>query len=66
MRWSDRVGRRLKLRGLHIVLAVAESGSMAKAVVAGAQNEVGRAKVTSPISSTSVGFCRRLTAFPDR
>jgi DNA-binding transcriptional LysR family regulator len=31
MRWSDRVGRRLKLRDLHIVLAVAESGSMAKA-----------------------------------
>src|SRR5262249_21040908 len=31
MRWSDRIGRRLKLRDLHIVLAVAESGSMAKA-----------------------------------
>lgn len=31
MRWSDRVGRRLKLRDLHIVLAVAEAGSMAKA-----------------------------------
>ena len=31
MRWSDRVGRRLRLRDLHIVLAVAESGSMAKA-----------------------------------
>ncbi len=31
MRWSDRVGRRLKLRDLHIVLAVAESGSMARA-----------------------------------
>jgi DNA-binding transcriptional LysR family regulator len=31
MPWSDRVGRRLKLRDLHIVLAVAESGSMAKA-----------------------------------
>jgi DNA-binding transcriptional LysR family regulator len=31
MQWSDRVGRRLKLRDLHIVLAVAESGSMGKA-----------------------------------
>src|SRR2546421_12619576 len=31
MRWSDRVGRRLKLRDLHVVLAVAESGSMGKA-----------------------------------
>jgi DNA-binding transcriptional LysR family regulator len=31
MQWSDRVGRRLKLRDLHIVLAVAETGSMGKA-----------------------------------
>src|SRR4030081_2822951 len=27
MQWSDRVGRRLKLRDLHILLAVAKSGS---------------------------------------
>jgi DNA-binding transcriptional LysR family regulator len=31
MQWSERVGRRLKLRDLHILLAVAESGSMGKA-----------------------------------
>ena len=31
MDWSDRIGRRIKLRDLHIVLAVAEAGSMAKA-----------------------------------
>jgi DNA-binding transcriptional LysR family regulator len=31
MDWADRIGRRIKLRDLHIVLAVAESGSMAKA-----------------------------------
>ena len=31
MRWTDRVGRRLKLRDLHILLAVAKSGSMGKA-----------------------------------
>lgn len=31
MDWSDRIGRRVRLRDLHIVLAVAESGSMAKA-----------------------------------
>jgi DNA-binding transcriptional LysR family regulator len=31
MEWSDRIGRRIRLRDLHIVLAVAESGSMAKA-----------------------------------
>jgi DNA-binding transcriptional LysR family regulator len=29
--WSDRIGRRLKLRDLHIMLAVASSGSMGKA-----------------------------------
>jgi len=31
MQWTDRVGRRLKLRDLHILLAVAQWGSMAKA-----------------------------------
>jgi DNA-binding transcriptional LysR family regulator len=31
MEWSDRIGRRIKLRDLHILLAVAEYGSMAKA-----------------------------------
>jgi DNA-binding transcriptional LysR family regulator len=29
--WSDRIGRRLKLRDLHILLAVARAGSMGKA-----------------------------------
>ena len=31
MDWSDRIGRRIKLRDLHIVMAVADTGSMAKA-----------------------------------
>jgi len=31
MDWTDRIGRRVRLRDLHIVLAVAERGSMAKA-----------------------------------
>src|ERR1700727_4007503 len=31
MDWSDRVGRRIRLRDLHVVLAVAECGSMSKA-----------------------------------
>lgn len=30
-KWMDRVGRRVKLRDLHIVLAVAEAGSMTRA-----------------------------------
>ena len=31
MPWTDRIGRRLKLRDLHILLAVVQRGSMAKA-----------------------------------
>ena len=31
MKWMDRIGRRVKLRDLHIVLAVAEAGSMTRA-----------------------------------
>jgi DNA-binding transcriptional LysR family regulator len=31
MRWNDRIGRRIKLSDLHILLAVAQNGSMAKA-----------------------------------
>ena len=31
MQWADRVGRRLKLRDLHILLAVVQHGSMARA-----------------------------------
>ena len=31
MKWTDRIGRRVKLRDLHIVLAVAEAGRMTPA-----------------------------------
>jgi DNA-binding transcriptional LysR family regulator len=31
MDWSDRIGHRIKLRDLHILMAVADTGSMAKA-----------------------------------
>jgi DNA-binding transcriptional LysR family regulator len=31
MEWTDRIGRRIRLRDLHILLAVAKSGSMGKA-----------------------------------
>jgi DNA-binding transcriptional LysR family regulator len=31
MDWSDRIGRRIKLRDLHILMTVADTGSMAKA-----------------------------------
>jgi hypothetical protein len=31
MKWMDRIGRRVKLRDLHIALAVAEAGGMTRA-----------------------------------
>jgi DNA-binding transcriptional LysR family regulator len=31
MKWTDRIGRRVKLRDLHIALVVAEAGSMTRA-----------------------------------
>jgi len=34
MKWTDRIGRRLKLNDLHILMIVAESGSMGKAAKA--------------------------------
>jgi DNA-binding transcriptional LysR family regulator len=34
MKWTDRIGRRVKLRDLHIALAVAEAGSMTRAAAA--------------------------------
>ena len=55
MDWSDRIGRRIKLRDLHILQAVAQQGSMAKAarhlaisqpvvskVIADLEREIGR------------------------
>jgi len=46
MRWNDRIGRRIKLSDLHILLAVAQSGSMAKAA-----NELA---VSHPVVSRSI------------
>jgi molybdenum-dependent DNA-binding transcriptional regulator ModE len=34
MKWTDRIGRRVKLGDLHIALAVAEAGSMTRAAEA--------------------------------
>jgi hypothetical protein len=39
MKWTDRIGRSLKLNGLHILMIVAESGSMGKAA-GGGEREV--------------------------
>jgi DNA-binding transcriptional LysR family regulator len=46
MHWVDRIGRRLKLRDLHILLAVVQCGSMAKAA--------GQLSVSNPVVSKAV------------
>ena len=46
MHWADRIGRRLKLRDLHILLAVMQCGSMAKAA--------GQLSVSNPVVSKAV------------
>jgi DNA-binding transcriptional LysR family regulator len=46
MRWNDRIGRRIKLSDLHILLAVVQNGSMAKAASALA--------VSHPVVSRSI------------
>jgi len=51
MRWNDRIGRRLKLSDLHILLAVAQNGSMAKAA--------SELAVSHPVVSRSIGELER-------
>jgi molybdate transport repressor ModE-like protein len=46
MRWNDRIGRRIKLSDLHVLLAVAQCGSMAKAA-----NELA---MSQPVVSRSI------------
>jgi len=47
--WSDRVGRRAKLRDMHILLAVAKSGSMGKAAVELAMSQPAVSKAISDL-----------------
>ena len=46
MSWEDRIGRRLKLRDVHILLAVVQSGGMAKAAE--------RLAVSQPVVSKTI------------
>ncbi len=46
MRWNDRIGRRIKLSDLHVLLAVAQCGSMAKAA--------NRLAMSHPVVSRSI------------
>jgi len=52
MHWPDRVGRRLKLRDLHILLAVAKSGSMGKAATDLAISQPSVSKAIADIEHT--------------
>jgi DNA-binding transcriptional LysR family regulator len=45
--WADRIGRRLKLRDLHILVAVVQWGSMAKAAH--------HLAISQPVVSASIG-----------
>jgi DNA-binding transcriptional LysR family regulator len=51
MDWAERIGRRVKLRDLHVLLAVAECGSFAKASV--------RLSVSHPVVSKTVSELER-------
>ena len=52
MQWADRNGRRLKLRDLHILLAVVQRGSMAKAAAELAISQPAISKAISDIEHT--------------
>ena len=52
MHWADRVGRRLKLRDLHILLAVVQRGSMAKAAAELAISQPAISKAIADIEHT--------------
>jgi DNA-binding transcriptional LysR family regulator len=56
MDWSDRIGRRIRLRDLHVVLAVAEEGSMAKAAT--------KLAISHPVISKTVADLERTLGVP--
>jgi DNA-binding transcriptional LysR family regulator len=51
MRWNDRIGRRIKLSDLHILIAVVQTGSMAKAAA--------QLAVSHPVISRSISDLER-------
>jgi len=52
MQWHERIGRRLKLRDLHILLAVMQHGSMAKAAAALAISQPAVSKAIADMEQT--------------
>jgi DNA-binding transcriptional LysR family regulator len=57
MDWSDRISRRIKLRDLHILMAIADTGSMAKAA---AKLRISHPAVSKTISDIEVTLGVRL------
>jgi DNA-binding transcriptional LysR family regulator len=57
MQWHDRIGRRLKLRDLHILLAVVQRGSMAKAA---AELAISQPAVSKAIADMEYAVGQRL------
>jgi DNA-binding transcriptional LysR family regulator len=56
MDWDQRIGRRIKLRDLHVLLAVAEHGSMAKAA--------GRLNISHPVVSKTITALEHAVGVP--
>jgi DNA-binding transcriptional LysR family regulator len=52
MDWSERIGRRIKLRDLHVLLAIVQSGSMAKAAE--------RLAISQPVVSKVIADLERI------
>jgi DNA-binding transcriptional LysR family regulator len=52
MQWSERIGRRLKLRDLHILLTVAKAGSMGRAAI--------ELAVSQPVVSKAIADLERV------
>ena len=57
MQWVDRIGSRLKLRDLHILLAVVQQGSMAKAAAQLSISQPAVSKRLQTWSKLSVCVC---------
>jgi DNA-binding transcriptional LysR family regulator len=56
MLWEDRIGRRIKLRDLHVLMAVAEAGSMAKAAE--------RLSISHPVVSKAISAMEHTLGVP--
>lgn len=52
MRWDDRIGRRLKLRDLHVLMSVAQCGSMGKAAAELAISQPAVSKAIADVEHT--------------